>query len=500
MFSLRKKATSDSVQNPSLVRRAVVWCSATLAGFCVATAVGSFAIGYDRATENQDDVLKEVVGILSRDVVQQKYKNRIKELTTGGFYGPGSRLGRSIEASDQAALTMDDDTFEDSYELDDDHQAAMVAAGQTVLVRLLHKRGRAVGVTFDQSYTDGAHTVAIFGEPHRIYIRTLKDGTHVAAGQRLKERNEAILISALTSAAPILILAPVMLLVLLFALWRALKPLQKFEDEVNARKGDDLTPLAVAGIPREVQEMVQAVNRLLSRVSDLRRREARFVADAAHELRTPMTALNLQVERLSGMDLTPEVRDRVEELKRALARATNMISQMLALKRAQAQQDDPKQVHKANCLQTVTGVLEDLYWVAQQKEISLDVQGFEVAGFDTLEVALSSQDLAILVRNLMHNAINYTPEKGTVTLSAQEQNRHVILRVADTGPGIEESQRSRVFDPFYRILGTKASGTGLGLAICKTIADRYGLKLTLDWANRQNKQGLAVTLTLPIAG
>ncbi|MDO4936828.1 MAG: histidine kinase dimerization/phospho-acceptor domain-containing protein [Sutterellaceae bacterium] len=397
MFNLGKKRREAPSQNPSLVRRALVWCSATLAGFCVVTAIGSFAIGYERATEVQDDVLKEVVGILSRDVVQQKYKDRIKELTTGGFYGPGSKFGTSIEASDQAALTMDDDTFEDSYELDDDHHSAMVNAGETVLVRLLHKRGRAVGVTFNQSYTDGAHTVNIFNEPHRIYLRTLKDGTHVAAGQRLKERNNAILASALTSAAPILILAPVMLLVLLFALWRALKPLQKFEDEVNARKGDDLTPLETAGIPREVQAMVQAVNRLLSRVSDLRRREARFVADAAHELRTPMTVLNLQVERLSDMDLTPEVRDKVEELKRALERATNMISQMLALKRAQAQEEAVVGQHKANCLQTVTGVLEDLYWVAQQKNIALDVEGFDSAGFETVDVQLRSDDVATLV-------------------------------------------------------------------------------------------------------
>lgn len=499
MLKFGKGIGQATRKNPSLVRRTVVWCSATLACFCVATALGSFAIGYERATELQDDMLEEVVGILSRDVVQQKYKNRIRELTIGGFYGPGSKLGTSIEASDQAALTMDDDTFEDSYELDDDHQAAMVKAGETVLVRLLHKRGRAVGVTFSNTYTDGPHTVNIFNEPHRIYLRTLKDGTHVAAGQRLEERNEAILIAALTSAAPILILAPIMLLVLLFALWKALRPLKKLEVEVNARKADDLTALQVADIPREVETMVEAINRLLARVSDLRRREARFVADAAHELRSPMTVLNLQVERLAAMNLPQVAAEQVKDLKRGLERATNMLSQLLALKRAQAEDILTSQERRANCLQTVSGVLEDLYWVAQQKNITLEVNGFDAPGFDQIAVRLTPTDLVTVVRNLLHNAVNYTPENGKVTLSAERRNSQVVLTITDTGPGIPESERARVFDPFYRILGTQASGTGLGLAICKTIADRNHMKLSLDWADPRTKTGLSVSIVLAIA-
>lgn len=496
MLKFGKKIEQASRKNPSLVRRVVVWCWTTLACFCAATALGSFAIGYERATELQDNMLKEVVGILSRDVVQQKYKNRIRELTVGGFYGPGSKLGTSIEASDQAALTMDDDTFEDSYELDDDHQAAMVKAGETVLVRLLHKRGRAVGVTFSDTYTDGAHTVNIFNEPHRIYLRTLKDGTHVAAGQRLKERNKAIWIAALTSAAPILILAPIMLLVLLFALYKALKPLKKLEAEVNARKADDLTALQVADIPREVETMVQAINRLLARVADLRRREARFVADAAHELRSPMTVLNLQVERLAAMNLPQAARDQVNDLKRGLERATNMISQLLALKRAQAEEFSTNQERRANCLQSVSGVLEDLYWVAEQKNITLEVHGFDTPGFDQVAVKLTPTDLTTMVRNLLHNAVNYTPENGKVTVSAEQKNSRVVLTIADTGPGIAESERARVFDPFYRILGTQASGTGLGLAICKTIADRNHVKLDLDWTDPVHKAGLTVRIVL----
>lgn len=494
-----KRIKDEYLHHPSLIRRALLWCGATLALFCVASAIASFAIGYERASDRQDETLKEVVGILSRDVVQQKYKNRIRELTVGGFYGPGSQLGESIEASDQAALRMDDDTFEYNYELDDDHSAAKVKAGETVLVRLLHKRGRAVDVKFQRDYTDGAHTVEIFHEPHRIYLRTLKDGTHVAAGQRLKERNKAILASALTTAAPILILAPVMLLVLLWTLWKALKPLKRLEEEVNARQGDNLGALTSPDIPREVEPMVAAINRLLERVSEYRRREARFVADAAHELRTPMTVLNLQVDRLAAMDLPPEAAQKVEEMKRGLARATNMLTQLLALKRAQAEDDAKTGQVKTNCLQTVSAVLEDLYWVAQQKDIALEVEGFDASGFDKLEVAMSSSDLASVVRNLLANAVNYTPEKGEVKLAAVCANNALVLKVSDTGPGIAVSERQRVFDPFYRILGTKAQGTGLGLAICRTIIEKARGTIRLDWADAAAQKGLLVTVRLPLA-
>ena len=184
--SLKRLVDTDA--KGSIIRRAVIGCTATLAVFLIITALASFAAGYDAAKTRQDRVLKEVVGMLSRDIVHQHYRDKIVELTRGGFYGPGSSLGESVEASNAEVLTMDDSMFEDSFELDDDNPGAVVEAGETVLVRMLHKRGRAISVAFDKPYWDGAHTVEIFGEPYRIFLRTLSDGTHVAAGQLLTER------------------------------------------------------------------------------------------------------------------------------------------------------------------------------------------------------------------------------------------------------------------------------------------------------------------------
>lgn len=482
----------------SIIRRVVVGCSAVLIVFTVITALGSFAVGYEAAKSRQDRVLKEVVGILSRDIVQERYRDKIVELTRGGFYGPGSMLGESVEASNAEVLTMDDSVFEDSFELDDDSPRAMVQAGDTVLVRMLHKRGRAMSVTFDRPYWDGAHTVELFGKPYRIFLRTLSDGTHVAAGQLLTERNRAILFSALTSAAPILILAPVMLLVLLFVLWKALRPLKKLAGELDERRAEDLNPINTKGVPEEVRRLVEATNGLLERVGELRRREARFVADAAHELRSPMTALSLQVDRLSEMPLSDDVKARVQDIKNAIERTTNLVTQLLALKRAQAQGEESLHPNEgAECLKVISTVIADLYWVAEQKQISLNVEGLEASDADQLRADIREADLAAIVRNLVHNAVNYTQQGGSVCVRVENTPDKVRICVADTGPGIAPDERERVFDPFYRILGSSAPGTGLGLAICRAIVDKAAGSISLDWADPDKQRGLLATVELP---
>ncbi len=498
----RLAALFGPAQQGSIIRRALLGCTVTLVAFMVVTALVSFLVGYEAARERQDRVLKEVVGILSRDIVHQRYRDQIEQLTRGGFYGPGSTLGESVEASNAEVLTMDDSTFEDSFELDDDNPSAVVNAGETVLVRMLHKRGRAMSVTFSESYWDGAHTVEIFGEKYRIFLRTLSDGTHVAAGQLLTERNRAILFGALTSAAPILVLAPVMLLVLLLVLWRALRPLKNVAGELESRRAEDLKPIDGRGAPLEVRHLVEAVNGLLERVSELRRREARFVADAAHELRSPMTALSLQVDRLSQMKLAPEVRERVEDIKAAIARTTNLVTQLLALKRAQAQGETPAAPACAGCLKVISSVAADLYWAAEERQQALNVEGLESAEGAQLAVAMPESDFAALVRNLVQNAVNYTPRGGSVQVCVRAGETVVELEVSDTGPGIAPAERERVFDPFYRILGSEAQGTGLGLAICKTVVECASGTIALDWAHPEapeGSRGLRVTVRLPRA-
>jgi len=482
----------------SLLKRVTLWCAGTLAVFSLITAAASFAIGYEEAKDRQDDILKEVVGMLSRDIVQQRQRNKIQELTLGGFYGPGSDKGETLPQ--YGALTMDDDVFEDHFQLDDDSKDAVVQAGETVLVRMLHKKGRALTVTFRQPYSNGAHTAEFAGDKYRFYLRTLSDGTHVAAAQRLSERNEEILVRALTAAAPILILTPVMLLVLILVLWHGLKPVQRLVKEIQERKADDLSSLSYEGVPEELERIMTAVNDMFARVEELRGRETRFVADAAHELRSPVTALSLQVDRLSNMPMSEQAQQTVADIRAGIARLSNLISQLLTLKRVQAGQekavDGPQ---TAQCLKVVTSVVEDIYWEAESKEIAVEVAGFDTNEAQSACAAMPEASLFCLVRNLVHNAVHYVPQGGSVTIAFRQTGDRLSLCVADNGPGIPEAERGRVFDPFYRVLGTQQTGTGLGLAICKTIADRYGCAIALDWTDSQAQKGLSVTVDMPKA-
>lgn len=488
----------QSLHRRSLLRRAARWCALTLGVFLLITAAISFGIGYEQAKDRQDDTLKEVVGMLSRDIVQQRQRDKIEELTIGGFYGPGSEKGDKLPT----ALTMDGDQFEDRFQLDDDSLDAVVKPGETVLVRMLHKKGRAISVTFREAYSNGAHTVDINGESYRVYIRTLADGTHVAAAQRLSERNEGILTAALMSASPILILAPVILIVLVFVLWQTLKPVQRLVSEIQARKADELSALHFDDVPEEIERIVKAVNGLLARVDELRGRESRFVADAAHELRSPVTALSLQVDRLSQMPLPENSAKTVRDVRAGIARLSNLIAQLLTLKRVQAGREasgGEGQAFDVSCLKVVTAVMEDIYPEAEQKRIAMEVTGFEDESAQAARAKLPESSLFCLLRNLVHNAVNYVPEGESVTIGFAQKGERLTLTVADTGPGIAEAERERVFDPFYRVLGTTQTGTGLGLAICKTIAERYGCTIALEWTNKAAQKGLMVRVELPAA-
>lgn len=322
----------------------------------------------------------------------------------------------------------------------------------------------------------------------------------MAAAQRLSERNEEILVRALTAAAPILILTPVMLLVLILVLWHGLKPVQRLVKEIQERKADDLSSLSYEGVPEELERIMTAVNDMFARVEELRGRETRFVADAAHELRSPVTALSLQVDRLSDMPMSEQAQQTVADIRAGIARLSNLISQLLTLKRVQAGQekavDGPQ---TAQCLKVVTSVVEDIYWEAESKEIAVEVAGFDTNEAQSACAAMPEASLFCLVRNLVHNAVHYVPQGGSVTIAFRQTGDRLSLCVADNGPGIPEAERGRVFDPFYRVLGTQQTGTGLGLAICKTIADRYDCTIALEWTDRQAQKGLSVTVDMPKA-
>jgi len=230
-----------------------------------------------------------------------------------------------------------------------------------------------------------------------------------------------------------------------------------------------------------------AINRLLGRVGQSMESQRRFMADAAHELRSPLTALSLQAERLADAEMSGLARERLTVLRQGIERGRSLLDQLLTLAKAQSVIDLPKS--RVSIQSIYRRVLEDLMPLAEAKHIDIGVENTLDA-----EVWASELEMIAVVRNLVDNAIRYTPAEGRVDLSVGTSNGKTFLRVQDNGPGISLPERERVFAPFYRTLGSGQQGSGLGLSIVRTIADRIDAEVRLDYSDAKKRTGLSATI------
>jgi len=214
------------------------------------------------------------------------------------------------------------------------------------------------------------------------------------------------------------------------------------------------------------------------------------VADAAHELRSPLTALSLQAERLAQAPMSDEARRRLDTLSGGIDRSRALLEQMLTYARVQ---NDAGQGETAVRIEAaVTRVIEDLLPLADERRIDLGVGELCDA-----QVPIEPFEFSILLKNLVDNAIRYTPADGRVDVSALVDAGAIVLTVSDDGPGLAPEEHEKVFEPFYRQLGSQVEGSGLGLAIVKAILDRHGGSIVLSYADAQAQCGLRVDVRLP---
>lgn len=368
---------------------------------------------------------------------------------------------------------------------------------ERIVVRFLRDSGAADpgdqerAPEFSNLLPDGLQTVQIGPESWRVFVRTDADRVRLAVAQQTAVRDAVAVRSALRSLLPFGLLALVLLLLVRLLIRKLFGPLRALAAEVGRRDNYDLGQLDPAGLPDEVQPFVAEINRLLMRVDRVMQAQRRFVADAAHELRSPLTAMSLQSERLAAADMPDEARRRMLALTDGLKRTRVMLDQLLAL--ARSQQGSAGGAARVSLQRTIRLVIEDLYPLAEARGVDLGVVGI---GEATVEV--EPLDLQMLVKNLIDNAIRYSPRDGQVDVSVQVGDGAVEFIVDDSGPGIPEHERDRVFDAFYRVLGNgEAAGSGLGLAIVKAVAERAGATVTLG-ATPLYQPGLRVVVRFPV--
>ncbi|HEY9222604.1 MAG TPA: ATP-binding protein, partial [Variovorax sp.] len=281
---------------------------------------------------------------------------------------------------------------------------------------------------------------------------------------------------------------PLAVLLIWLALVRGIKPLSVVEARIRERRPDDLSPLDESAVPLEVVPLVSSVNELLNKLHDSIATQKRFLADAAHQLKTPLAGLRMQADlaQREGAN-AEELKQSLKQIGRASVRATHTVNQLLSLARAES---SGAVIGWQNCdlARLTIEVVREAVPRAIEKRIDLGYDGAE-AGAAGVVLRANATLLKEMVRNLVDNALNYTPSvperTGIVTarVLADPFGRIVLLQVEDNGPGIAEADRELVFEPFYRVLGNEADGSGLGLPIVREIARQHGATVHLDNAH-----------------
>jgi two-component system OmpR family sensor kinase len=408
------------------------WIISATAVFALLASAISGWIAFDEAREIQDNLLMQVASLA---------------------VSPPSRPG---------SMSHDDKDPEDA-----------------VVWQPLHDNGKHP-LSLPGNIPDGFHTIKIEDVGWRIFVYPGKGQVNESVerfvvAQQTEARDEIAWNSSLRTLLPVLLLAPILMAVVRFAVSRSLQPVHDLATEVNRRDGTSPGILPNEGVPREIRPFITSINRLLRRLEQGITQQRRFVADAAHELRTPVAALSLLTDNLAKSATMQEMRERLLPLQEALARMRTLVAHLLDLARLQGELR--AEATEVDLQQVVQEVISSLYPLAEAKAVDLGMTRNE-----PLKLHDIGGQLQVLIQNAVDNAIRYTPTGGTVDISLTAENNRAVVIVTDSGRGIPETELSQVFEPFYRVGGDTEPGNGLGLAICQEIARRLGGTITL--ANR----------------
>jgi two-component system, OmpR family, sensor histidine kinase QseC len=317
---------------------------------------------------------------------------------------------------------------------------------------------------------DGFVDLPLAGADWRVYYqRAGPGGWLVAVGQPHEERDELVQALLLGQLAPWVLTLPLLLLAMAAALRQALKPLRRLTDDLGRRQAADLQPLSEDGLTADLRPLVQATNRLLLRLREQIEHERRFTADAAHELRTPLAALQAQWDAAQAAGSAPGP----AKIGEGLERLSRLVAQMLDLARLEQHDLQARQL-PIDWMALVEQLFSELLPLAEARGVELECR-WPPTGRKPLLERGDAPLLALMLRNLLHNALRHAPPRSCVSLRLQAET----IEVWDQGPGVPAPHLPRLGDRFFRLPGQADAGSGLGLSIARRIAALHGL--VLEW-------------------
>ncbi len=337
----------------------------------------------------------------------------------------------------------------------------------------------------------GFSKVTFYNQPWRVFTtKPSKEGHFIVLAERYDIRTELAHRIMRDDVLIMLLAYPLLALLVWIVLGKGLSSLKRIAKEVSDRDRDYLEPVDIAKVPEEIKGLVDELNKLLIRLQEALDREKRFAGDAAHELKTPLAALKTQAQ--VALRTTDENRiNALNNLIRSVDRSTHVVQQLLTLSRMGPENGVLDGIKSFNLRQLVADEIALIAPIAIEKDIDISLQCDD----DNVPVLGNPTALSILVRNLLDNGVRYTPPHSEVTISLASTEEGVIFTVADNGPGIPEALQQRVFERFFRVLGTQQSGTGLGLAIVSQIAILHNAPIKLSTPD--SGQGLTIQIVFP---
>ncbi len=394
-------------------------------------AVASFGLAYQEAKEFQDDMLRQIA-----------------VLSLGGAALTFQQIKNDVISDPESRVTI--------YRLPGDTSPAWLK----------------------RDLSPGLHTLNTETGQMRVFVHGGRTRTVVV--QPTEARDEIAINSALRTLVPLLLLLPILVWLIVRIVRSQLQPVAKLARSLDEQSAHHPRPLPSDDLPQEITPFVHAINRLLEKVNHLMGQQRHFIADAAHELRSPLAALSIQSQNLLHAQSFEEIRERVPPLLDGIERARRLTEQLLSLARTQA---DTREQVATNVSAMARELIAEYLPVAEAHRIDLGLD-------ETAQLSLHAEPdtLRLIIKNALENALKYTPEGGEVTLRLLNEGGNAIIEVVDNGPGIPASERERVFDSFYRMPETAGEGSGLGLAIAREAANRLGGTVSLH--ERREGSGL----------
>jgi signal transduction histidine kinase len=430
------------MNNESLSRRLFIWIAAATVAISAVSTAASFFLTFEDANELQDAQLVQIAGTLA----------------TQASITPATRF-RPRDSEDAET-----------------HLVVHVL-GTPPLEGDPH-----IDAFLPESLQPGLHTVDQHGVRWRVMVATSAGGQRFGVAQRQTVRDEIAGGSALLTLAPLAILVPLLLFIVHRLLRQGFARTVQLSREVDQVDAERLAMLDPSGVPSEALPLVLAVNRLLARLGSVLEQQRRMVADAAHELRTPVAVVRVQADNLGNAELSADARSRLNILQSGLGRISQLIEKLLDLARVQGSSSLKDEVFSFDA--EVRRAVEETLPLALQRGIDLGV-----SRLDIVEAAGQSAHAFALARNVIDNAVRYSPDGGSVDVCLEHRDGRILLIVDDSGPGIPADKRERVFEPFFRVLGSQQPGTGLGLAIVRSAAQALRGEVAL----RERPDGLRGT-------